>query len=338
MAEINAPDLAEVRRRLGIFLGQNQTLVERYLQVHGPKINMKAIQDLREEVAADSVQSPIPITNVTEPQDTNTEPPVFSIELECPCCRTKAIVHRELRASAMSIKNDAFLAPVYFPVGKYAKLNYLSVSVSVCPRCFFASPDKKDFIQFNRTTRQQLPSQLSAGILSEIQDSLAERQEMVESAHIDKDFTVCPRPLPLAILSYRLADQRARIEAESKNPFAIYKRASYWTRIALLQRMAKLEDTQALEQALALFKESFYRTDFPNANCEFQSCFIIFSIYLRFGQEKQAREYVTVMEQGRKEVEERKDPNAAQALSQWLGMTKARWEERDNPQIWEIPH
>jgi len=339
MAEEITPDLDEVRRRLSIFFGNNQSLVERYLQVNGSKISMKAIQDLRDEFGASELATLVPeaLPEATATRS-NGETPIFTIELDCPCCRTKGIPHRELRASAMSIKNDAFLAPVYFPVGKFAALNYLSVTVSVCPRCFFASPDKKDFVQFNRTTRQHIPSQLSTGILSEIQDSIAERQEMVESAHLGKDFTACPRPLPLAILSYQLADQRARIESESKNSYAIYKRASYWTRIALLQRMAKFDDTSSLERSLTLFKESFYRTDFPNANCEFQSCFIIFSIYLRFGQMKEAREYVTVMEQSKKEVEERKDPTAIQALNQWLGMSKARWEDKDNPAVWDVPH
>lgn len=328
-------DREEIRRRLGIFFNQNMDLVDRYIQIHGPRINMKAIQEIRDEAQS------IPESIVLETPDTavssGLESPVYPVELECPSCRQKGVLHRELRASAMAIKNDAFLAPVYFPMARYQNLNYLTVAIAVCPRCFFASPDKKDFIQFNRTTRQNVSSQISTGILSEIQDTLAERQELVESAKAGKDFSACPRPIPLAILSYKLADQRAKVESESKTPYAIYKRAHYWTRIALLLRQARQDDRPALEQALTLFKDAFFHTDFPNANAEFQSCFIIFSLYMRFGMLKEARDYVTVMEQSKKDVEARKDPGALPALNQWLGMAKARWEDKDNPKLWDVP-
>jgi len=331
MTESLTPEQEELRRRLDIFLNQDQEKVERYLHLNGYKINMKAIQEIRDEPKI-----------ITEPESmadssSGKEDPTYTIELSCPCCRYKGIIHRELRASALSVKNDAFLAPVYFPIGKSQALNYLTIAVAVCPKCFFASPDKKDFVQFNRTTRQSVPSQIPPGILSALQDDTAARQEIVETSKLGADFTGCPRPYPLAILSYRLANARARIEAENKVQFAIYKRANYATRLALLHRQAGLDDTAELENALALFKDAFYRTDFPNANSEFQSCFIIFTILIRFGKMKEARDYVTVMEQSKKEVEERKDRTAGAALSQWLGMSKARWEDKDNPKLWEIP-
>jgi len=330
------PDQEELSRRLYIFLNRDQEKVDRYLQIHGYKINMKAIQEIRD---APSPRKVVEKNAIVRPTDENGfESPVYTVELGCPCCRQKGIEHRELRASALSIKNDAFLAPVYFPIGKSQPLNYLTVAVSVCPRCFFASPDKKDYVQFNRTTRQFVQSQIPPGVISALQDEMAERHALIETSQLEPHFTDCPRALPLAILSYRLANLRARVEAESKNPYALFKQASYATRIALLHRQAGLDDTPELEHALSFFKEAFYRTDFPNANAEFQSCFIIFSILIRFGKFKEARDYISVMEQGKKEVEERKDRTAGAALAQWLGMAKARWEDKDNPQIWEIPH
>lgn len=336
MAETIAQDQnEEIRRRLAIFFNQNMDLVDRYIELHGAKISMKAIQELRDEVP--SLPTSVVLETNEQGVDSGLESPVYPVELECPCCRQKGVLHRELRASAMAVKNDAFLAPAYFPMAKYQSLNYLTVAVAVCPRCLFASPDKKDFIQFNRTTRQNIPSQISMGILSEIQDTLAERQELLDQAKAGKDFSQSPRPYPLAILSYKLADQRAKVESESKTPFSVFKRAHYWTRVALLLRQAQQDDKPALEKALQLFKEAFFQTDFPNANAEFQSCFIIFSLYLRFGMQKEARDYVTVMEQSKKDVEARKDPTALPALNQWLGMAKARWEDKDNPDLWKVP-
>jgi len=337
MPDLQTNDLEEVRRRLGLFFAQNQAMVDRYIQLHGTKINMKAIQDVRDEIETMPNLAPITQELASTPNYAGLDLPYFTVEVDCPCCSQKGIPHRELRASAMAQKNDPFLAPVYTPLAKFQPLNFLMVNVTVCPRCLLASPDKKDFIQFNRTTRQTVPSQLSSGIIAEIQDSIAERQEMLERAHIKPEFQLCPRSSDVAILSYQLADHRARIEAESKHQFSIFKRANYHTRIALLQRQAGIDDTATLQKALTLFKEAYYRTDFPNANAEFQSCFLIFSIFLRFNQLKEAREYISVMEQSKKDVEARKDPAAVQALNTWLGMTKARWDDRDNPRLWETP-
>lgn len=325
MTEQSIEQTDEIRRRLLIFFQNDQSLVDQYIQEYGPVIQMKAIQCIREKLQA-----------IVE-EDPNLEVPTYSITLECPCCRTKDIVHRELRASAMSVRNDPFLAPVYFPVGKFKALNYLTVSVAVCPKCYFASPDKKDFIQFNKSSKQTVPSRLTIGVIAELQDSMAERMEMVDRARCGKDFQAQVRAIPLAILSYRLAEQRARIEQEGKIPFAILKRASYQVRIALLLRQSGEDDSSALERALALYKDAYYRTDFPNPNTEFQSCFIIFSVHLKFGQLKEARDYVTAMEQSKKRIEELNDSSALQSLNQWLGMTKARWDDRENPHLWDTP-
>ncbi len=321
----------EVRRRIELLLHHDSPKVERYLSLYGYTLNMKGIQEVREGTVPDEA-SPAPVD-----KNAGLEIPVYNVDLTCPCCREKNVLHRELRASAMAVKNDAFMVPVYSPIGKFQKLNYLTVAVAVCPKCFFASPDKKDFIQFNRTTKQSTPSQLSPSIISQLQDTMAERQEMVEKAKVGKDFASYPRSLEMGILTYQLALQRASVEAYNKNPFAIYKRASYLTRIALLQKQSKQDELPTLEKALTLFQEAFYRTDFPNANLEFQSCFVIFSILLRFGKEKEARDYLSVMEQGKKEVEERNDPTAVQALNTWLGMAKARWDDRKDPDLWNIP-
>lgn len=321
----------EIRRRVTLLLHNDTQKVDRYIELYGYTLNMKGIQEVREATLPNDPEA------TPEAAPSGLESPIYTIEMTCPCCREKEIVHRELRASAMAVKNDPFLAPVYSPIGKFEKLNYLTVAVAVCPKCFFASPDKKDFIQYNRTTKQTIPSQLGTGLISSLQDSLAERMEIVEKAKVGKNFAEFPRSIPLAILSYRLADHRAKIESESKNPYAIYKRASYATRISLLHRQANLDEIPSLEHALTLFQEAFYRTDFPNANLEFQSCFIIFSILLRFGKEKEARDYLTVMEQSKVEVQERNDPAALQALNTWLGMAKARWEDRKDPDLWALP-
>jgi|GEM_PF-1154607 len=341
MPEIKLDDSSDIRPQLLLYFGHSEMMVNRYIQLYGNKINMRAIQDVRNQIlASDFNPAVVTLPKVVPAQKPVQilESPVFTIDLGCPSCRSKGIKHNELRASSLVIRSDAFLAPVYFSIGKYMPLNYLSVAVAVCPRCLFASPDKKDFVQFNMTKRQFVQSQISPGIMSEIRDTWAARK-LIQDTLVpgEVDYFICPRPLEIAILTYRLADQRASVEAASKAPFSMYKRANYWLRIALLERQAGKDDTLSLQKALEFNKEAFFRSDFPSPTAEYQTCFVIFSLYLCFAMLKEARDYLSVMEQSRKPLEERKDTAALQALDQWLNLAKSRWEDRDNPALWALP-
>jgi hypothetical protein len=83
MSESTTPPVEEVRRRLAIFFNQNQAMVDRYLQLHGVAINMKAIQEVRDEVNS------LPKPAEAEENQSHLESPVYSVDLECPCCRQK---------------------------------------------------------------------------------------------------------------------------------------------------------------------------------------------------------------------------------------------------------
>lgn len=345
MAETSLDPNSEARKLLLNYFGQNEMMTDCYLRVYGTKIDNKAIQDIKRQVLAvgfkpDMVaQIAAHKDDVAIPQKMRaTESAVYTIEIGCPCCRQKGIKHQELRAASLAVKYDAFLAPVYFQSGKYEALNYLTCAVAVCPRCLFASPDKGDFVQFNLTKRQFVQSQVSPGVLSELHDSWPQRKELQESLVPGQiDFFACPRPFPVAMLAYKLADFRAMIEAESKVPFAIFKRANYWVRLSLLARQSGEDGMPELEQALEFYKNAFYLTDFPSSAAEFQACFVLFSIYLRMGKLKEARDYIGVLELSKKNIADRKDPNAARILDHWLESAKRRWEDKENPNLWDMP-
>ncbi len=347
MSNPRPEESGEIRSQLMNYFGHNEMMVETYLRLYGTKIDMKAIQDVRTQVLISSF-NPDSVSNIEvmeeekpEPKKktaTGTESPVYSIDLGCPSCKQKGIQHQELRAASLMVKHDPFLAPVYFSTGKYQNLNYLTCAVAICPRCLFASPDKKDFVQFDLSRRQFVQSQIPPPVIREIHDAWPARRVLQESVVPDRpDFFQCPRPFSVALFSYRLADMRATIEADNKVPFATFKRANYWVRMALLQRQSGKDDSPMLEKALQNFKSAFYLSDFPSSAAEFQSCFVLFSLYLRFGQLKEARDYISILEQCKKNIGDRKEPNAAKVLDHWLDQAKKRWEDKDNPELWGIP-
>lgn len=340
-------DNSEIRSQLMNYFGHNEMMVDTYLRLYGSKIDLKAIQNVRTQVLI-AAFNPESVSNIGVMEEEAATPkkitkggeesPVYSIDLGCPSCKQKGIPHQELRAASLLVKHDPFLAPVYFSTGKYHNLNYLTCAVAVCPRCLFASPDKADFVQFDLSRRQFVQSQIPPAVIKEVHDAWPARRVLQENVVPERpDFFQCPRPYNVALLSYRLADMRAAIEAENKIPFSTYKRANYWIRMALLQKQSGKEENPMLEKALQHFKAAFYLSDFPSSAAEFQSCFIIFSLYLRFGQLKEAREYISVLEQSKKHIGERKEPNAAKVLDHWLDRCKKRWEDKENPDLWNLP-
>ena len=313
----------EIKRRLLLLLENNEYLVDEYIQKNGFTIDIDAIKAIRQQQ--------------TNGNDKALSSPVYEIHLTCPCCHTKGIAHRELHASAMAVRNDPFMAPVYFPLEKYEPLNYLTLSVAVCPHCYFASPDKKDFIQYNKTRKTNIPSQLSPGVIAELQEETPKRQKLVNESSFKTSFQKKRRSMNQAILSYTLANMRAEIETENKTPFSTVKQGGYFTRIALLKRQNGEEYEEALKEALKHYKKAYFLSDFPSHNIEFQSCFIIFSIHLRFGELKEAREFVAVMDQSKKELEENNERSALSSLNSWLDQAKTRWEDRDEDNLWDLP-
>lgn len=347
MAVSRPEDNSEIRSQLLGYFGHNEMMVDTYIRLYGSKIDMKAIQDVRTQVLI-SAFNPDTVSSIGVMAEETPSPkkisaggdesPVYSIDLGCPSCKQKGIPHQELRAASLLVKYDPFLAPVYFSTGKYQNLNYLTCAVAVCPRCLFASPDKADFVQFDLSRRIFVQSQIPPPVIREIHDAWPSRRTLQESVVPDRpEFFQCPRSFAVALLSYRLADMRATIEADNKIPYSNFKRANYWVRMALLQRQSGRDETPMLEKALSHFKNTFYLSDFPSSSAEFQSCFVIFSLHLRFGQLKEARDYISVLEQSKKHVGERKEPNAAKVLDHWLDQCKKRWEDKDNPDLWNLP-
>jgi hypothetical protein len=269
--------------------------------------------------------------------------PVYTRICDCPVCSKWGLTGYELKAKSLTTVDDPFLAPVYQPATPlFDPLNYLTANIIVCDKCLLASPDHKDFVQYNKITRQNEPSRLSQPALRELQseESMAERRALFEASGIGNDLFSVPRSIAAACLSYQLADMRAEAEQNAKVLGATFKRGSYWLRIALLQRQAGMDDKPSLRLALGHFKNSFMMSDFPKPELEYHTLFVLFSLHLYLGETKEGRDYITVMENTRSSMEKKEipsTPSTFSALKKWIDRAKNRWEDRESPNLWKTP-
>jgi hypothetical protein len=354
----------EIRRRLLVFFKNHSEMAEAYIAKFGTDINVKNIQAIRAEFPGVSDTGSMPAASETTfgaedspnssevifrfsdkafecPQgDPTLESPLYPRVVDCPICNKWGINSQELRAKALSVLNDPFLAPVYISPGHFQTINYLLASVTVCNGCFLASPDRKDFILYNRTTRQNQESQLKATpqVIRELKETIDKRKAFFDKTGIGDALFKIPRSYAGGIVSYQFADMRAEIEGAAKVLGAFYKRGNYWTRIALLCRQAGMDDHKPLEIAAEHFKTAFSLSDFPKIELEFQTLYILFNIYMYFENQREARDYLTVLDKTRQDLEKRDaPPEALAALKKWLGMCRARWDDRENPNFWKTP-
>jgi uncharacterized protein (DUF2225 family) len=348
----------EIHRRLLVLFKNNDKMAEAYVAQFGTEINMKHIQTVRAQFPAANAQEPQaaaepPVEEGAQfvfkfndkslqPQvqgDPTLESPLYPRVVDCPICKKWGLNSEELRAKSLSTLSDPFLAPVYISPGQYQAINYLLACVTVCDGCLVASPDRRDFNVYNRTTRQNQDSQLPPQVIRELKETTDKRKAFFEKTGIGGDLFKIPRTHAAAIVSYQLADMRAEIEAGAKVLGAIYKRGNYWTRIALLCRQAGMDDKKPLEIAAEHFKNAFMLSDFPKVELEYQTLYVLFNIFLYFGKQKEARDYLTVLDKTKQDLEksEKAPEGALPAIKKWIDMGRNRWEDREMPNFWKTP-
>jgi hypothetical protein len=350
----------EVRRRLSILFKNNAQMVDAYIAEFGTDFQMKNIQTIRDKYPGQGetgVQSALPqfpgLVHISkypprglspESLDLNSERcPVYTRICDCPICGKWGLTGYELKAKSLVAEDDPFLAPVYKPATPLIDpLNYLTANITVCDKCFFASPDRKDFIQYNKITRQNEPSQLSDSVIRELKEpeSMDQRKALVEASGVGKELFEVPRHIAAACLSYQLCDLRAEAEAAGKILGANFKRGSYWLRIALLQRQAGMDDKPSLKIALDQFKTAFMTSDFPKPELEYHTLYVLFNLHMYLGQLKEGRDYVSVMENTKQSMEKgevESTPSTLASLKKWIERAKNRWEDRESPSIWKTP-
>jgi uncharacterized protein (DUF2225 family) len=360
----------EIHRRLLVMFKNQSEMADAYISQFGTDINMKNIQAIRTQFPDIGDTSSVPTVQAAEyplpeaveasqnpmnfvfkfnskaldvPQiDPTKESPLYPRVVDCPICKKWGLNSQELKAKSLSILNDPFMAPVYKSTGQFQEVNYLLASVTVCSGCFLASPDRKDFVLYNRTTRQNQESQLVPQVIRELKEATEKRKAFFEKSEVGELLFKIPRSYAAAIVSYQLADIRAEAEAAAKVQSAYFKRGNYWTRIALLCRQAGMDDVMPLQVASEHFKTAFYMSDFPKVDLECQTLYTLFNLHLYFGKQKEARDYLAVLDKNRQDLEKTENAPEEQlsflaSVKKWLEMGKTRWDDRDQPNFWRTP-
>ncbi|MDB5103781.1 MAG: hypothetical protein JWP91_1470 [Fibrobacteres bacterium] len=315
-----------VRKKLEVLL-KDEALVEKYLRVFGPRLDMNNITKLKQDQLKSGQGG-----STGEKDD-----PTYQIKVKCPICSQADIICYEIKAKSLASAPDRFLVPRYSGVKPFRTINYSLFSVTVCPSCLFASPDKKDFITFSVQVRAENKSQLSPFVLEELRKRVDERKKLVTAADFTQYFAH-PRSADVGISSYRLAIHRALVEATLETPLAWYKAGMYSLKIALLTRDAGRDDTPFLKDAVNYLAKSFRNSELKNPELEYQLLYLLAALFLRLEDQTQCQNYLGVLEKWRSEQEKAAKDNPAvnsAHVTRWLDKAKELWTDRELPDLWK---
>lgn len=277
-------DATEIKKRLFLVF-RDDTKVREYLRHYGPVIEATFVNELNQTFAERSKQR---AENEAEGDD-----PIFTISVACPVCGQTDITGYELRAKSQAIQLNKFLVPAYKGANGYRTVDYTLLSVTVCPRCLFASPDKKDFSRPATDKANEVKSQLTSNLIISLQEKIGERKRLLSGVSNCMDYFERPRTMQAAIDAYRLALARARVETWHEFPYAYYKQGSYLLRIAKIQKDAQRPNTDMLLEALTCFEESFRRSECPSEEVEIQALYLIVALAAKTGDARKAKIYTS---------------------------------------------
>ncbi len=316
-----------IRKKLEVLL-KDEALVEKYLRVYGPKLDMNNISKLKQDQQR---------ATASEGAMGDKDDPTFQIKVKCPVCNQADIVCYELKAKSLNITHDRFLAPRYAGIKPFRSVNFALFAVTVCPACLFASPDKRDFITFSVQARTENKSQLSPFVLEELRKRVDSRKKMITAPDFAA-FFAHPRSPEASIAGYRLAIHRAQVESSMETPLAWYKAGMYALKIALLQRDSRKDDTETLKEGVKYLANSFKASELKQPDLECQLLYLLSALYLRVGEQAQCQSYMGVLEKWKSEIGKGKGDNPDMTVAhvdRWLDKAKELWTDREQPDLWE---
>ncbi|MGL1935219.1 MAG: DUF2225 domain-containing protein [Fibrobacterales bacterium] len=324
-----------VRKRLGLFLNDDAALVDKYIEKFGERVAMKNIKALRDDFDVDTEE-------VELDGDSGLESPIYTIKVTCPVCGTVDLNSQALKAKSLVITNNRFFAPTYSGASGFQSVDYNRCAVTACNKCYFASPDRNDFITFSNVTRSEKPSQLSRIIINELEEETEDRRVFFDENSGTNNLFEPKKDIKQSILSYRLAIMRAQIEIIDKGPYAAYKAGSYALKIALFEQMQGNDDTPALKEALDFYKVAFENSDYPSEDVEYRTCYVIAALLLRVGgREKEARQFMSVLDRIKSELEQDTSNPSQQGLlvsiNRWKDTAQNLWDDREYEDLWDLP-
>lgn len=323
-----------VRRRLKIMLG-SELMADMYIKrfgytIHIAKINgLKLAMEYREKVLNGGSVEELSQT----PKETDWNDPIYEIAVKCPACFTP-VPYWDQKARALGSSLDIFHMPSYKPVGTFRAVDYNLIAVSICPQCFFASPDKKDFLGRDAARMREVPSRLQQGELAAILAVGDERTTMLEESGLDVTFEhvfTRERTPKAALFAYDLAIHRAKIENQRSIAFSLFKMAGYSLKQALIARTYKFDEVPYLEHALEHYLKSFETSNATGLQYEGQTLYEIIALSLRLGKIQEAGSFIAVLEKTKANA----PPPVDIPFVRWYNAARELWSDRENPDLWK---
>jgi uncharacterized protein (DUF2225 family) len=318
-----AIDVSEVKRRLHALLNDSN-LVNEYIRQYGPTIEIKHIKILKEAKSK----------TLVAPEEGDGDDPIFEIKLICPVCNRENIPCYELRAKSQQILKNKFLVPSYQGASGYKTTDYSFLSVTVCPRCLFASPDKKDWSRQESDSKSQLPG----NVIMTLQERIGERKAILKSVSDVEGYFKRPRTIDAVIAGYNLAKARASVEAFYEQPYSLYKMGAYTLRIAKIVKDTGSDNREILREALGYYEETFRTSNSPSEEIEMQVIYSIVALCLKLEDPKKANSYLGVFTNLLNDrVREMKDNPKLNTIliGKWSDRAKQLWEDRDMPDLFK---
>ena len=315
------------RKKLEVLL-KDDVLVQRYLRTYGPKLNMEYVTKIKQAAAA----------TISDDGSGASDDPTYQIKVKCPICNQGEIGCYELKAKSTTTTPDRFLIPRYAGVKGFKTINFSLLAVTVCPSCLFASPDKRDFITFSVQARSETPSQIGPLVLDELRRRVEQRKSTISGVADFAAYFRHPRQAEAGITSYRLAIQRALVEASMESPLGWYKAGMYALKIALLIRDSGKDDTSILKEASGYLVKSFRNSELKVAELEYPLLFTISALFLRLGDQTQCQAFMGVLDKRRTELDKlaKEDPAVTSVqVEKWIEKIKDMWTDRDTPDLWK---
>ncbi|MCL2183764.1 MAG: DUF2225 domain-containing protein [Chitinispirillia bacterium] len=340
---INARNIADLKaRRSGVRLataaagaapgatGPNPALAARAAAIAAQnKANAEAM------AAKAAASRPKGAPNPAEAQKVD-EDPIFETTVNCPVCGHTGLTTYEMRAKSQQVLQTVLLVPTFTAATGFKTVDYSLLAVSVCPKCLFASPDRKNFNYPSFTGNKEEKSTLNASVILALKDKIEDTKKILPAAVDNPDYFKRERSLKVAIESYRLAMARAEVEAELSQPYAYFKMGSYLLKIARMMKNEGQNDTEILKEALIIFEKSYAKSECETDEIEMQVLYLITTLYIMLDDFTKANSYLTAFSKLIAERTEamKKNPSlTCQWIQKWQDRTKYNWEERENKEF-----
>jgi len=328
-------DEVGVRRRLRIMLGSD-ALVEEYITQNGYRIDVLKIQALRTEH-----EKPKPLhIEESGPGETAADDPIFSVFLKCPSCYLTSIPSHDLKAKSLQVLTDRFGMPYYRGTGRFKVVDYNLHSVTICPQCLYASPDKRDFIARDPAHAREVPARLHQGELAAILAGADDRATWILNQGLDvqRDLMARDRNPQSGIAAYELAIMRAQIEFDRNVPFSAFKMGGYTLKQATIALVNGLDPLPWYQKAMQHYLTCFERSNAPGFQYDGQILYLVIALGLRLGNLDVSGTYLGVLDRTKARVELANiDAQVQQTFDRWYAQAREIWADRENPDLFASP-